>query len=501
MSQFLLGFIENVKAVPMSYTSVTYLILIVLAVLLYYILPKKYRWMVLLASSACFYYAVSTSKKQMVLFAVSILFGYAAALLLKRQEQKGSGNTVKKIILTVGIAGSVMPLLVSKCGEFILHIAHRAPAAWIIPVGLSFYSMQIISYLVDVYRGKYDPQKNFLKFALYISFFPIIIQGPISRYDQLSHSLYEGHSFDNEKLMRGIQLILWGLFLKYMIADKSSVIVNQVFDHYEIYSGGYIFLAGALYSIQLYTDFMSCVTMSKGVAELFGIDLIDNFRRPYFATSIKDFWRRWHISLSEWLRDYVYIPLGGNRKGTLHKYANLTITFAVSGLWHGGSLKYLFWGLMHAGYQIAGDLLAGPKQFLFETCSMPKGSKLRKLTERLGTWFLVTMAWIIFRAESLKTGIKMILSMFGTWNPWIFFDNSIYRLGLDQKEFEVLIIAILILLFVSLQQEKGIQIRDWFNRQNFVVRWIIYLLVIWSIWIFGTYGFGFNSADFIYGGF
>lgn len=277
--------------------------------------------------------------------------------------------------------------------------------------------------------------------------------------------------------------------------------VNTVFDHYPTYTGFYVLTAAVLYSIQLYTDFLSCVTISQGVAGLFGIELTNNFNHPYFSTSIKEFWRRWHISLSEWLRDYVYIPLGGSRKGKIHKYKNLLITFAVSGIWHGGRWKFLFWGLMHAGYQIVGDLFYKPKNDILEKISLPAGSKLRKMLEMIVTSFLVTIVWIIFRAHSLKKGIKMIFSIFSVFNPWIFFDNSIFRLGLTQKEFEVLFLAIMILIGVSGLQEKGIKLRDWFNGQNTAVRWTIYLCGIWSIWIFGTYGYGFHASDFIYGGF
>lgn len=207
------------------------------------------------------------------------------------------------------------------------------------------------------------------------------------------------------------------------------------------------------------------------------------------------------MSLSAWLRDYVYIPLGGNRRGKIRKYMNLIITFAVSGLWHGGRWKYIFWGLLHAFYQIAGEILEKPVNFILEKALLPKGSKMRKFVEMVFTSFLVMIAWIIFRAESLKAGVKMILSMFSMFNPWILFDNSLFRLGLSQKEFEVLFLAVLLLTAVSALQEKGIKIREWFNRQNMLIRWTIYLCSIWTIWIFGTYGFGFNSADFIYGGF
>ena len=418
------------------------------------------------------------------------------------KASKNAGSALMKFVLALGIIFSAAPLIVTKFGDLIeSSSAGGKEISWIIPIGLSFYSMQIISYLVDVYRGDCSAQKNPLKYTLYVSFFPIIIQGPISRYSQLSETLYKGTAYDFEKIMRGVQLIIWGVFLKYMIAEKSAIVVDYIFENSEVYSGCYILLAGILYSIQLYTDFLSCVTISRGVAGLFGIELVNNFNHPYFSTSIKEFWRRWHISLSEWLRDYIYIPLGGNRKGKVRKYFNLICTFAVSGLWHGSRWKYIVWGLMHAVYQIIGDAIHKPKDAILEKISLSKDSKARKIIDMIITSFLVMVAWIIFRADTLAEGFMMIGAMFSNFNPWIFFDNSIFDFGLSQKDFEILAVSVLILIAVSAVQENGIKIRDWFNRQSLIIRWIIYLCAIWSVWIFGTYGIGFDAADFIYGGF
>ena len=486
----------------MSYVSLSYYMMIILSVIVFYILPKKFRWVCLLLTSCYFYYAAMTDIWQAIILVISIFVSYSFALIMHKQKAKNIKPVYIRITLTAGILLSILPLLASRCRDLIFHsILHRSLSNWILPIGLSFYSMQIAAYLADNYKGKIAPQRNFFKYALFVSFFPLIIQGPISRYDQLGEQLFEAHTFDDKRFMSGIQSIIWGFFLKYMIADKAAVFVNAVFDNYQYFSGLYIFIAASLYSIQLYADFLSCVTISQGVAELYGIRVIDNFYHPYFSTSIRDFWRRWHISFSEWLRDYIYIPLGGNRKGKVRKYINIIVTFAVSGIWHGGSLGFLFWGLMHAGYQIIGELSAKPKNAVLKYLSLHEGSKIRKFVETLFTSFCVMLAWIIFRAESLKAGIKMIVSMFETFNPWILFNDSLFRLGLSQKEFTVLLFAVIILIIVSVLQEKRKQIREWFAGQNFMIRWIIYLCAIWSIWIFGTYGYGFNAADFIYGGF
>lgn len=486
----------------MTYVSFSYYILVIFVVGIYYVLPLRYRWLGLLAGSSCFYYMVIQRRMQIVIFASSIGISYASGLLVKYMKESGKQRKWSQLVLMAGIVLSVFPLLGSKCTDFYLGcIIHKPKISWIIPVGLSFYSLQIVAYLSDIYRGKICPQKNFLKYALFISFFPQIIQGPIPRYEQMERQLFQGNSFSSDGFMKGIQRIIWGFFLKFMIANKASVIVDAVFDHPDTYKGCFVLVAGVLYSFQLYADFQSCVSLSQGVTQLFGIELPDNFHQPYFSTTIKEFWRRWHISLSSWLRDYIYIPLGGSRAGRFRKYFNLVCTFAVSGIWHGSTWKYLLWGGVHSGYQIAGDITQNIQDRFFNQFQMPEGSKLRRLFQQLYIFCCVTVAWVIFRADSLKTGIRMLLSIIRYPNPWIFLDNSLFRLGLNQKEWEVLAVSLLLLLFVSMLHEKGVSVRDWFSRQHLGVRWGIYFCAICGIWVLGTYGFGFDANDFIYGGF
>lgn len=497
---YIIGFFNNCIKAPMSYTSIKYFALVFLAVIFYYIFPRKHRWLILLLVSGLFYYAISGSRKQLLVFGLAVLACYGMGLLLAKKQE--SSIEVRCILLWAGIVISAGPLILSKLGDFVsLTVLHREEINWIIPIGLSFYSLQMVSYLVDIHKGKIKPEKNPLKFGLYISFFPIIIQGPISRFGQLGKALFMGHRYRTENIINGVQGILWGLFLKLMIADKAAVIANRIFDGYQNYAGFFILLAGILYTLQLYTDFLSCVTISQGVARLFGVKVRDNFARPLLATSIRDFWRRWHISLSEWLRDYIYFPLGGSRKGKARKCFNLLATFTVSGLWHGQGWKFLVWGWYHAVCQIIGDLTKKPKERLCAAVSMPEGSRIRKVVQVIVTFFLCMIGWIFFRAGSLGAGLSMLRAMVTHFNPWILFDGSLYRLGLSQKEWGVLLVSILFLILVELLQERGVKVRAWINRQNLLIRWTIYFTVIWSIWIFGTYGFGFEAKDFIYGGF
>ncbi len=465
--------------------------------MLYYIAPQKIRWIVLLAGSIWFYMEIAPSMMQRLLLLSSIVVSYCAAIMISRiEDDQNSLN--RKVVLLLGIFVSILPLLTIKLNGFLVDMGS---VSLIVPVGISFYSLQLVAYLVDVYKGSIEPQLNPLKYALFVSFFPQIIQGPIPRYKQLGSQLFDGNKYEFENLVRGFQLVIWAFFLKYMIADKAAVIVDRVFDNYLGYSGLYVWVAGILYSIQLYADFLSCTTMSIGVARMFGIQLENNFNHPYFSKSIKEFWRRWHMTLSYWLRDYIYIPLGGNKKGKLNKWINILITFLVSGLWHGNSWKFVFWGLLHAIYQIIGEV----RNIIFKNIgyeqSNTENQKLQDIGRQIVTFILVMFAWVIFRAESLRASIVMLKSMIFSINPWILFDDSLFNLGLSWKECVVLAISIAVFFSISKMQEAGNIICDIINKQNIIFRWAIYLLAIWVIWIFGTYGYGYNAKDFIYGGF
>lgn len=486
----------------MTYTSLGFYLLALLVLILYYTISLRFRWAALLIGSIAFYYLAC--KEGFLILLITALLSYGAGLLLQffREKYMVSHRRIQRLILFLSLLPALLPWLLIKNGNFLAGIfIHKSVFEWIVPLGISFYTLQIISYLVDIYNGKIDAQKNPAKYLLFLLFFPQVVQGPIPRYKQLAEQLYEGHRFCEEKFVKGVQLILWGFFLKFMIADRADIVVSTVFDSPEKYGGGYVFVAAVLYSIELYTDFLACVTISQGVAGLFGIGLEDNFRHPYFSTSIQEFWRRWHISLSTWLRDYIYIPLGGGRKGTFRKYINLIMTFAFSALWHGSGYKFLFWGMMHAAYQITGSLTHPIMNRLYRIFRLSEQSGTRKAIQRIGVFFWVMLAWIIFRADSLRIGLYMIKRMFSVWNPWIFFDDSLLRLGLGWKEWCILFISMLILLCVSIMQEKGMDIREMILHKAVYIRWTLYILTILCIMVFGVYGFGYQGQDFIYGGF
>lgn len=481
-----------------SYTTLSYYVLVVLCWIVYHILPRSKRWIALLGGSVFFYYLASDKDlRTMAVLAASILISYLGGILLSGSQNTGT----RKAILTASITISSLPLLLYKSNDLLFQpVLRHDLQSLIVPLGVSFYTLQMISYLADIYTGKIQPQRNIARYTLYVSFFPTVVQGPIARYNDMADTLYEGHPFSAEDVTRGAQLVVWGFFLKYMIADRAGIVVDTIFATPEMYLGVYALIGGILYSIQLYTDFLACVCMSRGVAEAFGIHLPENFERPYHATSVQDFWRRWHISLSSWLRDYVYIPLGGSRKGQGRKYLNLILTFLVSGLWHGNGYRFLFWGLLHAGYQIVGSLTEPFRKRLRQKAGFIEDSAVERVWRSIWTCLLVMLAWIIFRADSLTHGLLMVRSIFTVYNPWVLGDESLLSLGLEWSEWLVLILSILLLAIIERYQETY-RIRDEILSMPLFIRWIIYLAAIAIIIIFGTYGYGFNASDFIYRGF
>ncbi len=492
----------------MAYTSVEFYAFIFIMLIFYYIMPLKYRWEILLAGSVVFYFAAYKTGWWIIL--ATVVFSYIAGIILQVQNEKYQNRVqnynqkhlqkLRKIVFITAVIIIIVPWFVIKNGNFIIASILKGNAvSWVVPMGISFYTLQIVSYLADIYTGKIKAQKNFARFVLFILFFPQIVQGPLPRFQQLGEQLYTGHLFSEQAFVKGCQMVLWGFFLKFMIADKAAVVVNEIFGSPGTYMGCYVLVGGILYSFELYTDFMACVKISQGTAAMFGIKLVNNFMHPYFSLSVKEFWRRWHISFSTWLKDYIYIPLGGSRKGKYRKYLNLTVTFVASGIWHGAGYKFIFWGLIHAGYQIAGEILHPLQKKIYNILKLPAG--IKKAVQQLIVFFLVMPAWVIFRANGLKTGLSMLKSMFTVHNFWIFFNDSLFTLGLNWKEWLVLILSILLLAAVGKKQENGICIRRAVLEKPVYIRWAVYIFAILGIMVLGTYGFGFNAQDFIYGGF
>ncbi len=480
----------------MAIISVSFLIFSTISVLGYFILPMKARAYWLLCASVFFYACFDLKYFCFLLF--SVLSTYIAAILIRSRRIKA-----RKTIVALTIVANIGVLFIVKFLNYSLSLlslvlkVKYTPVSIIVPLGIAFYSMQAVSYLVDVYKEKIQPEKKFFKYTLYMTYFPIIMQGPISRYDQLAHQLYTPHTFSFERLKSGMLLAMYGFFKKMVIADRAAVLVNQVFGKYSEYEGLEIFIAMLFYTLQIYTDFSGCVDISRGISEIFGIELINNFKHPYFAVSIKDFWRRWHISLSSWFRDYIYIPLGGSRKGELRKFVNLFIVFLASGLWHGVGFHYVAWGLINAIFQTIGELTEKIKIKIYDKLNIDRNSFSFNFGRQFVTFLLVNFAWLFFRADGFIAACRMLGSAVSVFNPWILTNGKLFELGLDSKDWNVLIISVLILLVVSILQQR-FSVREKLNKQNCLFRYIVYIIALLYIMIFGIYGPGYNVSQFIY---
>ena len=469
----------------MDFLSLTFAVFFIISVICYYAVPKKMRWGVLLFASILFYV---WSVPYLIVY---LLFSALTTYFFGRRAEKNKEHG--KLLLAFVICANLAVL-------FTVKFAPLAGFQLLMPMGISFYTLQVIAYCADVYKGKTEAQHNFFKYLLFVSFFPQILQGPIPRYGQLKDQLFEGHSFDYRTVKFGFQLILWGMFLKMVIADRAAIFVNAVFPEYHLYEGTVLAVAAVLYSIQLYTDFLGCVCIAMGAAQVYGIHLRTNFERPYMAVSVRDFWRRWHISLSSWLRDYVYIPLGGSRKGKLRRYLNLMLTFFVSGIWHGSGLQFIFWGLMQGGYQAAGEMLEPVRSKVRNVLKIDEKSGFCVFWKRFCTFIFITISWVIFRSANLRAGLSMLKRIVTDMSPWVLFDGTLYEFGIGRQNFIALILCIILLAVIEHWQEKG-NMREMLSRQHMIVRWCVYLGAIALVAVLGVYGPGYSATQFLYGQF
>ncbi|MBR7178085.1 MAG: MBOAT family protein [Oscillospiraceae bacterium] len=483
----------------MSVISLSFLLFAAVSCTLYFLLPPKVRPYWLLLCSMVFY--GSFDKRFFLWIGITAGTTFAAGLMMGTAQTRERLGWRKAVLIGAVAINAGMLIFVKFFGysvELFGRIFGLDTPAIMIPaaLGIAFYTMQAISYCVDVYRGKYPPERNLCKYLLYMLFFPTIMQGPISRYDQLADQLFTPHRFSFDRMKSGLILTMWGFFKKLVIADRAAILVNRVFGNYGEYEGFQITVAVLLYSIQLYTDFSGFTDISRGISQVLGIELVSNFDTPYFADSIRDFWRRWHLSLSSWLRDYIYIPLGGSRRGRLRKYINLMIVFFVSGLWHGVGVHYIVWGLLQGIFQIVGDRTEKTRYRVFDAWGVDRTCFSYRLGKRLVTFALVNVSWLIFRASGFLAALHM-LKRATIWNPWVFFDGSLLAMGLDGAEWNVLIAAVAVLLGVSLLHRKG-SVREKLDKQMFWFRYAVYLALLLATTVFGVYGPGFDGAQFLY---
>lgn len=485
----------------MLFNSLQYLIFFPIVMFTYFAIPYKYRWMLLLAASYYFYMAWKPA--YIILIIISTLIDYFAGIMMGRTEDKKK----RKKYLMLSLVSNLGILFLFKYFNFFsssiqsvayyLNIPYAFPQfKLLLPMGISFYTFQTMSYSIDVYKGNMKPEKHLGIFALYVTFFPQLVAGPIERSENLLPQFREEHDFDYKLATDGLKLMAWGFFKKIVIADRVAVVVNQVYNNVDDYTGFPLVLATIFFAFQIYCDFSGYSDIAIGSANVMGYRLMTNFKRPYLSKSIPEFWKRWHISLSTWFKDYVYIPLGGNRVVKWRWYYNLLITFLISGLWHGASWTFVAWGAVHGFYQVFSHVTADLRKKLSHISGLSKLGFVHKLLKIAITFCLVCFGWIFFRANSLSDAAYVIRHLFDNIGSIKSLDDIFTQslgLGLDEFQLNVAYKSIGLLALVDIISEKA-DIRGMLSRSPVLVRWsLYYILVLWII-LLGTYG----SQEFIY---
>jgi alginate O-acetyltransferase complex protein AlgI len=446
----------------------------------------------------------------LILF-LTIIIDYAAGILIEKYPAKSKKLLIVSIISNVGI------LMVFKYFNFfasnINDLAHKIDWNYsipilgiILPIGLSFHTFQAMSYTIEVYHGNQKAEKHLGIYALYVMYYPQLVAGPIERPQNVLHQFHEKHSFNYESFKHGLLLMLWGFFKKVVIADRLAYFINPVFDHPENYQGISMAITAVLFSFQIFCDFSGYSDIAIGASEIMGIRLMKNFNRPYSAKSISEFWTRWHISLSTWFKDYVYIPLGGNRVSNLKWYRNIIIVFLISGFWHGANWTFVIWGALHAFYQLFGNITKELRDKFNKITGLTKLPSLHNFMQTLIVFSLVTIAWIFFRADSFSKAIFMIKGII-TGIPKYFFNVAsdknylwLEPLFLNAQvktviiDFFVIALSIFIMESVHRLQNK-VNLHLSLSAKPLFVRWSVYLFFLFFIFFFGTFH---SSTEFIY---
>lgn len=529
----------------MSYHTVDFLVLFLPFVIgLHFITPQRHRWKILLAASYIFFWSISG--KLIIYLLLSTLSIHYAGLWLssiasdgklkmqeaekeERKEIKAKVKNRQRAVLAFMVCLNIGVLLCVKYSYFFgtninnlltaMNLPDIFPASkFAMPIGISFYTLQAVSYIADVYRGKISPDKNLGRLALFMSFFPVIMEGPICRYSDTASSLFEGKRIEYANLIRGMQRILFGLFKKIVIADRLNLLVKTVFNRYESYDGTVIFIAMLCYTCQLYMDFSGTMEIVIGVGEIFGVKIPENFRQPFFSKTISEFWTRWHITLGTWFRDYVYYPLSltkplkkltsSARKKVGSYYGPLVSgTFALgvvwlfNGLWHGSAWSYIFFGFYHFAMISLGSITQPLVRSVTDKLHINRKAPAYMIMQIIKTFFLINIGELFFRANGLRAGLNMFKIMVTDFSLSTFSSPVLFKLGLDVKDFAAVIIGTALVFAVSLMREKGISPGALVAKRHTAVRWSLYYAAILSIIVFGAYGLGYAPVDPMYAGF
>lgn len=493
----------------MLFNSFTFAIFLPVVFILYWALPKKCQWAVILVSS--YYFYMSWNVKYVFLILLTTVVSYITAILLEK-EQNGKR---RKFYLSVAFAFCLGVLFFFKYFNFIsvsiAGIVQRFTISYspfminvLLPVGISFYTFQTLAYVIDVYRGDVNAEYHFGKYAAFISFFPQLVAGPIERTSNLLPQIKRENSFAYGQASYGLKLMVWGFFKKIVIADTLAVYVDMVYNNLHDYTGMILGIATIFFTIQIYCDFSGYSDIAVGCAKLFGIDLMSNFKSPYLSCSVKEFWSRWHISLSTWFRDYVYIPLGGNRVSKRRHRLNLMITFLVSGLWHGAAWTYVIWGGIHGLAQVIENLfgqnrlrIKSSEKDTKDTESGKDGESKNRLriVRMLCVFLFAAFAWIFFRAQNLSDAAYVIrYTLSGIRHPMQYLIKGYSSLALTKKEI-MTCIGMIGLLGVYDAFSLKYDVVACIGRWNVVLRWAVYLAMVLLILFMAPIG---NASSFIY---
>ena len=538
--------------VNMNYSSLNFIFFVAITVTIYFALPfKKYQWLVLLIASYVFYLLAGYQYVVYILFTTVSIYLIArwmnkasrnAKDILKRKKQewnraqkktfKEKIKRKKRLIMALALVLNFGLLAFLKYYNFfagslndvfgVFGLGFSIPTLkLLLPLGISFYTFQSMGYVVDVYREKFPAEKNIAKLALFVSFFPQIIQGPISFYHQLAHQLYEPHRFDFIRLKHGCELILWGFFKKLVIADRAVIAINTVVADYDAYTGIPLLFSVLLYAFQLYADFSGGIDISRGIAQILGIDMAGNFRRPYFSKSINEYWRRWHITLGAWMREYIFYPLAmsgvflragktikSTRFGATAAGAHIAkvlptsvaslIVFLVVGVWHGASWKYVAFGVWNGGIIMVSILLKPLFDSVLKRLHIKSQSAGWSVFQIIRTFAVVCVGYVFDIAPSFRQAMSTFINIWKIQNPTHFL-AQIFDLGINEFDLIVLVIGLVVVFAVSvIQENSGRSLRVMIDRKAFVLEWVCILVGILAIASLGVYGPEYNPADFVY---
>lgn len=477
----------------MLFNSLQFAVFFVVVVMVYFAIPHRFRWMMLLAAS--YYFYMCWKAEYVILIMFSTLVDYFAGLRMSMlSEQKR-----RRKYLCFSLVCNLGILFFYKYFNFLgqsvtdmlqaFNIYYDTPVFHVLlPVGISFYTFQTLSYTIDVYRGRIPAERHLGIYALYVSFWPQLVAGPIERTSHLLPQLRQRYAFDYDRVTGGLRLMLWGLFKKVVIADQLAVYVNKVYNHVGDYQGVPLLVATFFFAIQIYCDFSGYTDMARGAAQVMGYDLMENFKRPYLAKSIREFWQRWHISLSTWFRDYVYIPLGGQRTTRWRWQYNLILTFLLSGLWHGANWTFVTWGVLHGCYLVAENLSGSFQARLADHWFVGEHTLINRALRVGITMSMICFAWIFFRANSMADAWSVIGKMFLIRPD----DLGISVIGVPAFLRAMLL---LLVLFIVDMTERKTSIQLVVKRLPLVVRWLVYTGIFWSIALAGVFGV---RQEFIY---